>query len=188
MHPQCSPMRTRTPCLTPVIPTNYSGHPTCPTHDQECPLGHSSWSCGATHLTTATPTRRFTCHTDQLLYVLDHDVQAPTQSTECTTPPTPTTVDIRSSAKDPVAAKHQLPARIDSHANQSLGTVPFLESEPVPTHSSFPAGICELRWAPASKAGSIHVVNSGEVPEQTGKPLLCVAVGRSGPHAARYLA
>ena len=67
-------------------------------------------------------------------------------------------------------------------------TVPFLESRPVLFHSSFPAGICVLRWAPASKAGSIHVVNSGEVPEQTAKTLLCVAVGRSGPHAARELA
>ena len=64
-------------------------------------------------------------------------------------------------------------------------TVPFLESGPVATGGSFPAGICELRWAPASKAGSIHVVNSGEVPEQTGKTLLCVPVGRRGPHAAR---
>ena len=67
----------------------------------------------------------------------------------------------------------------------TMHTVPFLESGPVPAHGSFPAGISELRWAPASKAGSIHVVNSGEVPEQTGKTLLCVAVGRSGPHAAR---
>ena len=67
-------------------------------------------------------------------------------------------------------------------------TVPFLESRTVPTHSSFPAGICELRWAPGAKAGSIDAVNSGEVPEQTGKTLLCVAVGRSGPHAARELA
>ena len=52
----------------------------------------------------------------------------------------------------------------------------------------FPAeseGISELRWAPASKAGSMHVVNSGKAPGQTGKTLLCVAVGRSGPHAAR---
>ena len=50
---------------------------------------------------------------------------------------------------------------------------------------SFPAGISELRWAPASKAGPMHVVNSGKAPGQTGKTLLCVAVGRSGPHAAR---
>ena len=61
----------------------------------------------------------------------------------------------------------------------------FLESDLVVTHSSFSAGICDLRWALASKAGPICVVNSGKAPGQTGKTLLCVAVGPSGPHAAR---
>ena len=53
----------------------------------------------------------------------------------------------------------------------------FLESGTVATHGSFSAGISELRWAPVSKAGSIHVVDSGKAPGQTGKTLLCVAVG-----------
>ena len=64
-------------------------------------------------------------------------------------------------------------------------TVPFLEGGPVATGGLVPAGISELRWAPAYKAGSIHVVNSGKAPGRTGETLLCVAVGRSGPHAAR---
>ena len=55
-------------------------------------------------------------------------------------------------------------------------TVLFLDSDTVVTHSSFPAGISELRWAPVSKAGSIHVVNSGKALGQTGKTLLYVAV------------
>ena len=38
---------------------------------------------------------------------------------------------------------------------------------------------------PASKAGSMHAVNSGKEPGQTGKTLPCDAVGRSGPRAAR---
>ncbi len=49
--------------------------------------------------------------------------------------------------------------------------------------SLFPASISELRWTPASKAGSICAVNSGKAPGQTDKTLVCVAVGRSGPHA-----
>ena len=57
----------------------------------------------------------------------------------------------------------------------SHSTVLFLGSRPVATGGSFPAGICELRWVPASKAWSMHVVNSGKVPGQTGKALLCVA-------------
>ena len=69
--------------------------------------------------------------------------------------------------------------------NSSRCAVPLLESEPGSTDSSFMAGISELRWAPASKVGSIHVVISEKAPGQTGKTVLCVAVGQCGPHAAR---
>ena len=65
----------------------------------------------------------------------------------------------------------------DAVLPETLYNVPFLESEAVPFHSSGPAGISELRWAPTSKAGSMHVVNPGKAPGQIGKTLLCVTVG-----------
>ena len=108
------------------------------------------------------------------------------------TPSTRTSSRFRRNRPVPVARSLADHRKIKSGRHMSGdmtgATVLSFESGTVATGSSFPAGICELRWVPASKAGSIHVVNSGEVPEQTGKTLLCVAVGRSGPHAARELA
>ena len=61
-------------------------------------------------------------------------------------------------------------------AHTHTHTVPFLESRQVAAHGSFPAGISELRYS------KLRRVNA---PGQTGKTLMCVAVGQSGPHAAR---